>query len=322
MSDSTFRPIFIVGAPRSGTTLLRVMLNRHPAIGLCDETYYFYWVADRQKAFGDLADPANRRRLAAKYFETDRMRRLKLDLGALGERLEREGTSYDRFLAVILQFWAEVHGKSRPGEKTPHHAWNVGTLLSWYPEARVIHLVRDPRDVCASLFRVPWGRRSALANGELWVSLTQAAERAATDPRFRRLRYEDLVADPERELTALCAFLGERFVPGMLQADPTSQVDKPWFERAQGELARDRQGTWREELTPGQVQLVELAAGPLMRSMGYETSAPPAPATARLLGRMHERAEDLKERIRRAPRIWYHWFQPMELAAEESWVDR
>ena len=317
-----FRPVFVVGAPRSGTTLLRVMLNRHAAIGLCDETYFFYYVNARRNTFGDLADPDRRRLLIDRYLETDRMRRLQLDLPALRERLQAGGLTYESFFAVILAFYAESQGKQRPGEKTPHHAWHTGDLLSWYPEGRVIHLMRDPRDVCGSLFNVSWGRRSALANGRLWTSLTEAAERHHDNPRFLSVRYEELIERPEATLRSVCEFLEEPFDAAMLVAEPDAQTDKPWFQRAQGALSRDRTGRWRDQLTPEQVQLVEWAAGDLMARYGYEAAQPPAPAPVRRRGMMQERMESLVDRLKRAPRLWYYWMRPRDLAAEERWIDR
>ena len=161
---AAFDPIFIVGAPRSGTTLLRAMLSRHPRVGLSDETYYLYTVYQRCRAFGDLANPANRKALIESYTATQRVQQLEIDLSRLRDRLMAEGTSYPAFCATLLQCYAEAQGKTRAGEKTPAHARYVNTLLEWYPNARVIHLVRDARDVCASLSNMPWSRKAA--NGQ------------------------------------------------------------------------------------------------------------------------------------------------------------
>lgn len=319
---ATFNPVFVVGAPRSGTTLLRAMLNRHPRIGLCDETYFFYYAFLRRRAFGDLAEEKNRLRLIDSYAATQRMKRLKVNLPGLKERLLAEGTSYPAFFGTILQFYAEQYGKVRSGEKTPHHAWYVDTLLEWYPEGRVIHLVRDPRDVCASLFTVPWGRKSAIANAELWVSLIQAAERGEGNPRYRRVRYEDLVAEPEQVLREISQFIGEEFDPGMLSTSPVSTADKPWFMRSHDAISRDRLQTWKGQLSQEDVRLIEAGAGGLMQKMGYPLTLSPASAGLVLRGRLKARLEDVKERVLRAPRLWYFWMQPRNLAGEEKWIDR
>ena len=322
MSQAPFEPVFVVGVPRSGTTLLRAMLNRHPRIGLCDETYYFYYVNARRRAFGDLADLSNRRRLIASYSATTRVQRLGLEQEALGRRLEAEGTSYEAFLASLLRFYAESKGKARAGEKTPHHAWFTETLFEWYPGAKILHLLRDPRDVCASLFNVPWGHRSARANGRLWVGLVEAAERSRPRPGYLLIKYEDLVAEPERQLGEICRFLGESFSPVMLETEPNARADRPWFERAQGRLSGDRVAKWKEQLTEDQVRLVEWAAGPLMERFGYQRVLSPAGSGLRFRGAAHQMARDLMERVKRSPRLWYYWVRPTRLAAEEAWIDR
>jgi hypothetical protein len=319
---AAFDPIFIVGAPRSGTTLLRAMLSRHPRVGLSDETYYLYTVYQNRRAFGDLANPANRKALIESYTATQRVQQLMTDLPRLKDRLMAAGTSYPAFFATFLQFYAEAQGKTRAGEKTPAHARYVGTLLEWYPSARVIHLVRDARDVCASLRNMPWARKAAMTNAELWADLTLAAERGQGNSRFHRVRYEDLVTDPERTLRDLCQFVGEQFDSAMLGTNPVSTADKPWFLRSHEALSKERMGVWQRRLSRNEVDLIETVAGPVMVSMGYELSGRPASTALRLRGRVHSIVEGLKERVLRAPRIWYSWLQPRNLAALEKWTDR
>jgi len=88
-------PVFIVGGPRSGTTLLRNLLNRHPAIAICRETECFHWVYARRLRFGSLSKPSNRLRAVRGYLATRCIQRMQVDPGALGETLIREGISYD-----------------------------------------------------------------------------------------------------------------------------------------------------------------------------------------------------------------------------------
>src|SRR5579863_1413714 len=121
-------PVFIVGSPRSGTSFLRHVLNRHPCLAMYGETRFFAEVYKRRKVFGDLGNPANRRRLVEQYLATARMRRLGLDMQGLKEKLLREGTSYRALFTAILEYQAESQGKKRFGEKTPHHVFHAATL--------------------------------------------------------------------------------------------------------------------------------------------------------------------------------------------------
>ncbi|MGA3187637.1 MAG: sulfotransferase, partial [Bryobacteraceae bacterium] len=100
-------PIFIVGAPRSGTTLLRNMLNRHPDISMCRETGFFHYVYSRRHVFGDLSQPQNRERLVREYLSIQRIKRMRIDLPALETKLLREAASYEAFFSAMLTFVAD-----------------------------------------------------------------------------------------------------------------------------------------------------------------------------------------------------------------------
>jgi len=314
-------PVFVVGAPRSGTTLLRAMLNRHPRLALCDETFFFYWVAQRRRVFGDLADSARRARAVDRFLETRRIGRLGLDLEALRAHLHREATSYPRFLRELIAFYARAQGKPRGGEKTPQHAQVAATLLDWYPDATLIHLVRDPRDVVASLRRMPWGSGSPCADAALWRDCVAGAEACERDPRFLLVRYETLIERPGAELARVCAALGEEFAPAMLEGEPGRRSDRWWFERAQGGVETTRVERWRSELSPDDVAVVEWVAGERLARYGYVAAAPPAGAALRLRARTQAAAAALRRRLRQLPALGYRWLRPDRLAAEEAVID-
>jgi len=321
MAPPATAPIFIVGAPRSGTTLLRSILNRHPAIGLCDETYYFYYVYHRRRAFGDLAVESNRRRVVDRYLETHRIRRLGLEEEPLREALLEQGRDYASLFLALLAFYARSQGKTRCGEKTPQHAFETEHLRRMYPDARLLHLVRDPRDVVASLQRMPWASQRPGVNARLWRSCVAAAERAAAGAGFLRVSYESLVESPAQEVERICEFLGEAFDPAMLEASG-GRADRWWFQRAQEPVRRDRRERWREELREEQVAAVESIAGPWMDTLGYARSATPSTALRGAAARLGDALEQGLHRMRQGPALWYRWFQPTRLAAEEARIDR
>ncbi|MBM4013831.1 MAG: sulfotransferase [Planctomycetes bacterium] len=312
--------LFVVGAPRSGTTLLRAMLNRHSRIGLCDETFFFYWVANRQRVFGDLADPARRARAVDRFLETRRVIRLGLDLAELRAALLREATSYPRFFAALLRFCARAAGKTIAGEKTPQHALEARTLLDWYPEARLLHLIRDPRDVVASLRRMPWGAGSRLGDACTWRDCVAGAEACAADPRFLRLRYEDLIEAPEQELRRICAALGIAFESVMLEGSGR-KTDRWWFDRAQGAIEKGRVERWRSELTADDIAVVEAVAGEALGRHGYVPAAPPATPAQMARARREARMAGMRRRIRHLPATFWRLFRPDLLAREERAVD-
>jgi Sulfotransferase family len=319
--EDALAPIFIVGAPRSGTSLLRNLLNRHPAIGLCDETHYLYYVWSRRRAFGDLADAAARRRLVDRYLATRRLRRLGIPLEDLATRLERDGTSYDAFFVTLLRFYAAVHHKRRFGEKTPQHAFFVATLCEWYPRCRILHLVRDPRDVVASLLRMPWASRNAFVNARRWLASVTAVERAGSRDNLMRVRYEQLVTDPESELRRICDFVGEEPHAGLGGGAASPPVDAWWFARAAQPVTSAHCGAWRRELTSNDVAVIEWVAAPFMRRFGYEPAEPAARVAPRLRAVAGAAVDRPREKLRQLPRMWYTWARPTQLAAEEWWIE-
>jgi len=209
-------PVFIVGSPRSGTTLLRNVLDRHPALAICGETRFYRDVYARRRIFGDLGNARNRRRLVEQYLSTVRAKRIGVDPARLRAKLLSDATSYQEMFACVLEYYAETHGKKRCGEKTPHHAFFTETLCEWFPGAAIIHLVRDPRDVVASLQLRPWAPSSVVNNVWMWVLFNRGARRSSHRPEYLLVQYEKLAAHPEQELARICAHVGEDYAPPML----------------------------------------------------------------------------------------------------------
>ncbi len=293
------------------------MLNRHSQIALCDETYFFYWIYERRRAFGDLADPQHRLRLVEQWLATQRVQRLGLDRAALRNALLREGIGYREFFDAMLREYARQQGKPRHGEKTPDHALYAKLLCEWYPDCRIVHIIRDPRDVVASLGQMPWGGGHTLINGHRWKACVQAAERCRGRENYYALRYEDLVGDPPKTLSALCAFLGVDFQPTMVSADQPAKVDHWWFERAQTSITRDRVGAWRKQLQPRDAALIEWFCGGTMGALGYEPSAPTPHWLRRMLACASAALAQLFCKLANLRTMYAYWLRPTQLAAEE-----
>ena len=315
-------PIFIVGAPRSGTTLLRNMLNRHPAVAICRETVFFDYVYRRRRTFGKLSELRNRQCLIKEYLSTQRILLMQMDTKALEQMLLREGTSYQAFFIALLQFYAKAHGKRRYGEKTPRHARFTEMLCQWYPRARIIHLLRDPRDVVASLLRMPWADRNVVGNARLWLRYNLAARQSRHRPQYLALHYEDLVTGAEHELRRVCEFIEEQYSPTMLVPNSDPAAELPWYRRAEQPLTTERVGKWREQLTPDQAALVEWYLGQHMQTFGYqaETRLPTNHAVVRDLGSAIIHAA--RRRAGEFPAAWYSFVRSRQLVKEEIAKER
>ena len=315
-------PIFIVGAPRSGTTLLRNLLNRHPKLAICGETRFYHYIYTRRRAFGDLSNRENRRRLVEEYLSTERAERLGMNLLGLGERLLSRATGYREFFTCLLEQYAESQGKQRSGEKTPHHALFAETLCKWYPGAVILHLVRDPRDVVASLQRMQWASNSVVANAWMWKQCNVAALRSAHRPEYLLVHYEPLVTQPEHELAKICAFADEDFDPCMLLPDRQPPPNRSQLRPHQQAVTLERRGTWRELLTPDEVSLIEWAVGPHLPAFGYERAHGPAPRLKVARAISFAAIDGIRKQITEFPGIWYHLAQPTKIAREEYWKHR
>lgn len=315
-------PIFIVGAPRSGTTLLRNALNRHSRIAICRETEFRHYVYRRRAAFGPLSDRRNRERVVRQYLALERIRRTLLDLGSLAECLMEEGDSYPALFSSLLRFNMRAHCKSRWGEKTPDHAFFAETLFEWYPGATVIHILRDPRDVVASLMDMPSFPNSALGNANLWLTFNRAAARASRQPGYILVRYEDLVADPEHELRRVCGVIGESFSSEMMapKFDPTA--DRPWFQRAEEPITSSRMEIWRERLSKTDAALVEWYIGSELQNFGFQNASTPPTSATIAAGFAFAVKDAIQRRIGEYPAIWYRRASCTELTREEAAATR
>lgn len=283
MSDKD--PFFIVGTGRSGTTLLQRMLSAHPGIIIPPETQFF---SRFDPALG-FTDPLREREVGAYIERIGRdpwWEELGLDLGAYRAHIEGGDRFADGMLLWMLRelsFGApEVAGGVRFGEKTPHHEKKIARINTLFPEARFIHIVRDPRDVVVSLCREDWWpwksvQRTARAIRKTLVR-QRCAERTIGD-RYLRVRYEDLVADAEGTLRAVCAFLGEEFDGAMLRYHESAETgflssESGWKRLATKPLDPSRIGRWKERLSARQVSCVERWVGEdVMRKYGYEMSS-------------------------------------------------
>jgi hypothetical protein len=291
--DSHPRPPFpvVVGCPRSGTSLLAVMLDSHPELAVPPETSFVGSVAMlhgssealRQSFF----DIVTADRLAISNWSD-----FGLDEDALRSRLDAiEPFTVTAGLRAFYALYAESQGKRRYGEKTPSYVFMMPEIAALLPEAHFIHLIRDPGDTALS-WRKTWFAPSQDLRvlAEAWRKHVEAGRRAASlVRRYIEVRFEDLVLDTERELKRICDYLALRWDPVMLDygAQGAARVERlqgrrhargqmiPREERTRihGNLTRApdaaRLAVWKHEMTDAERRGLEDAAGPLVRELGY-----------------------------------------------------
>lgn len=309
--------VFIVGCPRSGTTLLRRMVDAHPRVAIIPE---IGWLA-RSYERRDGVDSAGNVEpsLVADLFSRGSMGRyssLPVPLEELERRISDDaGLSYRDLVTLLFDRYGEHRGKPLVGNKTVDHALSLGTLHELFPEARMVHLIRDGRDVAMSA--IDWRRAGKLADRfstwraepigtalcwwEWHVEMARQDGLPLGPDRYVEMRYEALVGDPRVELTRLCAFLGieysesmVHFHEGHLDSREVPDAKHRWLPATPG--LRD----WRRQMAPDAVETAEAVAGDLLTELGYPRAvASPSKSALRRAAQLRERFEG-----RPLPRKW------------------
>jgi hypothetical protein len=280
-------PVFVVGMSRSGTTLLSAMLSAHSRLDCGPESHLLsvLRLLPLEEQAG-LVDPSTWPDRAADFVA---------DLENRGHRIiEAFGLTRPDILswladrppsiAAILESLTAQHaervGAARWVEKTPRHLLTLETIREAWPEAFVVRIVRDPRDVAVSLTGMPFAEDTQVGN---LVRIDYDDRRSrhffATDARAMTLRYEDLVTEPVRELGRVCDFIGEDYEPGMLdRSDSATGVTAEhewWKGSVGGALDTSRVGRWHTEMPPDVQHFAALYLARYLDGHGYEGALRP-----------------------------------------------
>lgn len=276
-------PIFIVGANRSGTTLLRLILNAHPRIAIPDELIYFQsslaGTPIEQWRTPDLS-PSEYEAFVDRFLDAVDRPLDDLDRSRIKADILDGPSTFRRPYQCALAAWARHHGKDRWGEKTPGNLFYADVLLDMFPEAQFLYVVRDPRAGVASMQGVSFFPDdvvfNALSRRKHDVRGRALLEQSVPDTQRMTVRYEDLVRAPESQTRAICRFLGEDFSPQMLHfhrdADDymTDEAEERYNATATRPITDDRIDAWRDRLAPDEVAAVESICHDIMQRFQYE----------------------------------------------------
>jgi hypothetical protein len=272
-------PVFVLGVGRSGTTLLRVMLDRHPELAIPYESFFVPQLARRH---------GGRVRLEAFLDDLGRLPALRawgLVPADVRPRL-REGMATAEAIAAVFEVYAARRGKPRWGDKTPLYMRHLPLLERLFPDAVWVHLVRDGRDAALSFLELPagfsgrsWARPRTLAQfAARWRSEVAAARRLGrrAGERYLELRYEDLVREPQRELRRICEVAFLPWEPEMLEYPAANDVARIPEHRHLAEPPTPGLRDWRRQMSHQDALAFEQVAGDVLRDSGYELLDPGA----------------------------------------------
>ncbi len=276
LGHMTSSPIFIVGCPRSGTTLLRNLLRSHPQLTFPSESHFiplFY------RAYGHPRTERDAVALAARILRLQWFRQWHV-------RIEAGEFAPDRtFQAVtcrLFEAWARKEGKHRWGDKTPHYVEEIPVLAELFPAGRIIHIIRDGRDVALSWLKAGFEPRNVYTAAMLWQRYVSAGCRdgALLPPAtYLEVRYEALVKQPDTTMRKVCAFVDESFTEAVLHPSPIRGILRPKIigggvpeAASKLESIAPSAVDWTVEMPSADRLLFESIAGDLLEILGYEVT--------------------------------------------------
>jgi len=267
-------PVFIAGPERSGTSLIYALLASHPNLAMSRRTNMWTHYYNQ---YGDLSDPDNFERCLMMMMRYKRLIKLNPDPDRIRQEFWQGETTYGRLFSLLEQHFAEQLGKPRWGDKSLNTERYTDEIIRSYPNARIIHMIRDPRDrYASSLTRWKVSRGGIGAGTGIWLNTISMAERYQKKypNHYKTVRYEDLTADPEKVLQEICSFIGEPYSEEMLSMEGAKDFrekggNSSYKQRKPGRITTSSIGKFRSVLTKYQVAFLQLFSKSTLLKNGY-----------------------------------------------------
>lgn len=268
------RPIFIGGVERSGTSLLYALLASHPNIAMTRRTNlwpFFY------QQFGDINKRENLDRCLSMMKQYRRLRIMNPDYERIEQQLRQSSADYIKLFTLIWDQYAEKLGKPRWGDKSLNTERYADVIFRAYPNARILHIVRDPRDRYASALKRWKVIRGGVGSGAgMWLESVRIGYRNMRKypGQYRFVRYESLAAEPEKLMREICEFIGEKYDPVMLsmrgaEAFRDDGGNSSFEQHEPGSISTRSVGRYRKYLTSRWIAFIQAVAGREMKALDY-----------------------------------------------------
>ncbi|NNN04541.1 MAG: sulfotransferase [Elusimicrobia bacterium] len=279
-------PIFIIGTERSGSNLLRLILNEHPSLAIPHPPHLLKDLMPLAPCYGDLGADESFRRLV-----DDAVTLVDLHFSPWDVRVDREevfarapGRSVYGVKAAIYDQYRRSKGRRRWGCKSTFVIHYVDQVLAIHPDARFIHLVRDGRDVAVSAKTSVFNHFHPHYVARLWAEQQKTAialSRSLSAEQMICVRYEDLLDDPARETRRVCGFLGEDYSDSLLdyfkgaEAKRLAAQSRSW-ENVSKSVLKGNRSKYKRELSAREIHAFELQAFEPLAHYGYALENDPA----------------------------------------------
>jgi hypothetical protein len=265
---------FIIGAQRSGNTLLRLLLNQHSMLSIPKEAGFLMPYLERNKLDDPrLLSPRERQTLVRYLLQNRQYQKWDLELDVLDPILQTE-LSLRQAIGFLYWMFAQRHNKKICGDKSPSFIRKLNLLLDIYPDAKLIHIARDGRDVYLSLKKIeePSAASIAVASLEWRIKLSLIRKSIMKHPhRTVELKYEELLLNPAQTLEKVCDFIGVPFEAEMLDFYQTSEkfVDPRHSELIFRPLDPSNTRKWVKSFTPFELKKYDFFSRKTLRRYGY-----------------------------------------------------
>jgi hypothetical protein len=280
MEKGLFRgPLFIVGLSRSGTTLLRDLLNRHPQIRIpFAESHFIPFLIHKYKNPPDIARSKDLKNFFYDFTHTTfywRLQEKKLSLDFEYFKKHADISSWDKIFEFIFKYFLSGYKDTESfiwGDKTPRYLNHMYLLKEIFKEAKFIHIIRDPRDRCLSVTR-RWGF-SILRAAEIWRNQILSANKASRllGQDYIEIKYESLIEEPEMVLKRLCYFIGCQYYPEMkmLEKPIDTLSDHKQHDNLSIAIDKNNKDKFKTFLSMDVIKRIEEIVLPAAKQCGYK----------------------------------------------------
>jgi len=288
-------PVFVLGCGRSGTKLLYHMLLSSGGFAVYhSESNAFNLLGLR---FGNLSRRGNRQRLLNVWFRSMLFERSGLTREEIEPRVLNECRNTGDFLRILMETIARKQGKGRWAESTPLHMLYLPTVKKLIPDALIVHIIRDGRDVAVSLNKIKWIRpffwdrqRSLIVAGIFWKWNVGNGRKYGREmgPDYLEVHYEDLVNKPQQTLAQLSGFIEQDLDHDRIRGEALGSVQSPNSSFRSDSAQKDLSpvGRWRKLVAPAELAQLESVLGDLLEQVGYKCESSPKKTTPTLAVRL------------------------------------
>jgi len=260
--------VFIVGCGRSGTTLVKSILNAHPLIYISPETFFFSSITGKGSTLLSREDRINH--LLSCWWIKD----MKATRESIEQCMREDNQEWNEIFLALLGSIVKEEGIKLFGEKTPQHIRVANKLLTMYKDCKILHVVRDPRAVFSSYLSVPVGTNQVSSVISEWSSAIKIHKELEDNPRYFSLKYEDLVINPATEMGEVCKFLDITYDSAMLSFFSRKETgyapEQTHHKSTLSPVFNSSINSWKQKLRKTDIGMLDKYLGKQIIMMGYE----------------------------------------------------